>query len=224
MTIIPTIDVVEKLSSNREQYTGEEPLKLERGWLPSYLEYCFDRLQCEVDPEPNLDTTIACCVSHGIEVIRSNADIQELLRLKKHIKEKLDAADAEKIFGFADDVEEIFGFRSVPVSALVGIGPSSKTPNTDYKRILLPGSVKRSVSRLAKELSASPSVIVVLSSMIILSTQRPVRGRWERLNDSVLFFFHKVRLRKKVAEAFLLTLDELPSNRQGSDSKRRNLR
>ena len=196
---IPAVDLVEELSGNAERYAcAKKSLLEDRSRLPSHITHCLDTIISAADPAPDIDTTIVCSVTHGMEIIRRSPPIKELLSLREILKEQLQKIEYR-------DIEEIIGFRSLSPSDITGESPIPNKFGGAYIR--LPPRVKDSVRHLAANLDASDSVIAMVSIVEILSHQKVLPHPFRKsLDRRIQSFWRKASLRSTIAKMLLANL------------------
>lgn len=192
----PEFDVVEQLERNLNLYEASDPCAwLSIPTLPGYLRTSLDcvRAHCRSVKTPGLSPTIVCCMKNGIRLFYADPDIDALIDLKSRLlKAAATAIDADTI-----DMAAEF-FRRFPL----GIPGTLSEPQR--VNVAMPPPIKKQVQGRASELGLATAALGVLSIMVTISSQVVVHPDHAALaEDTVERFLRGVRIRRRVAEAFL---------------------
>ncbi len=192
-TYRPEFDAISELAYNRDYYSGEHQLSVYS--FPSYLRTCLDKIRAHSaqvgDSKPGISAAISCCVYYGMQCIQSNDDVKELLKIKEQLDldDNLDSEYAEELAVW---------FRSFTMSVLDGSGTGSKRQS-----VYMPQELKQSVCAFSGEIGVGYSVTVTIAAMTTLSLQNHISKENKSLLDTAVDrFYHRIGLRREIAEVF----------------------
>lgn len=141
-----TFSILHELQVNRFRYQGGDLVQLYH--LPIYLLTCINTLRATLEKPPYVSCVIACCIEHGLEVLNSKKDIEDLKAVLKRI---------DLLKGVDNVLKEAlyFWFSKLPITV-----PNLLSSNTKSKTsIRLQEPTRDLLSRTSDQTGIHPSVL-----------------------------------------------------------------
>lgn len=187
----PDFDVVEELRTNKEPYSAwddnDKAYATIYSW-PSICRMSVDNIRSKVSKSPiaGIHPTLACCISHGLDVLRENQYIIKLI----WYREKFYSSDVKTSGHVMLAVFEWFnGF-------VMEVESSGKKQN-----VVLPQDIYSSLNDLASGIGLSKGSLACLASMITLSDQDQINKDHAKLmKQTTNKFLEKVEVRVRGTE------------------------
>lgn len=203
-TFSTPFDLLQELSTNREEYASDE-VQLTAYKFPGSLLMVIDQTRQQVpltstSSRPGRNPTINACLSHGVGILSQHKDIKAIFKLRSQLLEMLNGPNGRsKDVQLAKEIWNIF-------ERFLWVGHDSETRK---QGLHLPEKLKQAVFAVKSDLGLSLDSIVILCIQLALHDQEWIHPeQQEEMKQSCDKFFRMMRVRRRMFEVLLAELEK----------------